>query len=154
MHRTVAWAFLLAVAVGWSAAILAAPRIRAATDGPAASRLAAMTYVVGAVVCHQRPERSFHIAGAQMPVCARCTALYLAGAVGLLAWPFVRRAMPATRASFIRALIVAGVPTAITLATGAIGLWDPPNGLRAAVSAPLGLVLGAVLAAVTLEDLR
>ena len=36
-------------------------------------------------VCHQRPERSFHVAGVQLPVCARCTGLYVSGAAGALA---------------------------------------------------------------------
>lgn len=164
MGRTALLAFLVAVAVGWAAALFVAPSIRAAADGPAASRLAAMTYVAGAVVCHQRPERSFHIAGAQLPVCARCTALYVAGAIGLIVWVLARRNLrtqnPRTsepsnlRTLFTRALIVSSAPVAISLATGAIGLWDPPNALRAGISAPLGLALGAVLAAVTLEDLR
>lgn len=173
MFRPLALAFLVAVAVGWSAAILAAPRTRAATDGPVVSGLAATTYVIGAVVCHQRPERSFHVAGVRMPVCARCTALYLAGAAGLVAWLLVRSPRRAERepsnpapsnlrtlepsnlrSSFTRALLVSGAPVVISLATGAMGLWDPPNAWRAAISAPLGLTLGAVLAAVTLEDLR
>ena len=29
-------------------------------------------YQAGSLVCHQRPERSFHLAGVQLPVCARC----------------------------------------------------------------------------------
>ena len=33
-------------------------------------------YQLGSLICHQRPERSFHLAGVQMPVCARCFGLY------------------------------------------------------------------------------
>src|SRR4030095_15526888 len=29
-------------------------------------------YIVGSGICHQLPERSFHLWGPQMPVCARC----------------------------------------------------------------------------------
>ena len=42
-------------------------------------------YAAGSIVCHQIPERSFHIAGVQLPVCARCTGLY-AGALAGVAW--------------------------------------------------------------------
>ena len=37
---------------------------------------------VSSRICHQRPERSFAIAGIQMPVCARCSGLYVSGALG------------------------------------------------------------------------
>ena len=46
--------------------------------------LLAVIFAVGAVICHQRPERSFFLDGHQLPVCARCTGLYLSGAIGLL----------------------------------------------------------------------
>ena len=35
-----------------------------------------------ALVCHQRPERSFEIFGAHTAVCARCLGIYLGAAVG------------------------------------------------------------------------
>ena len=29
------------------------------------------------LICHRKPERSFHIKGYQFPVCARCTGFYI-----------------------------------------------------------------------------
>ena len=52
---------------------------------------AAGTYLIGGVVCHQRPERSFHLHGVQMPVCARCAGLYLGAGLGVLAAAGFRR---------------------------------------------------------------
>lgn len=143
---------LAALAVGWAVAIVSAPLIRASVEGELATRLAALTYAIGALVCHQLPDRSFHLAGAQLPVCARCTALYLSGAIGLLAWTAWRA--PATRRSFRLAIVALGTPAAITYVMNVAGVWDATNAVRAIASAPLGLVLGAVVAAVTLEDLR
>ena len=37
-----------------------------------------------ALVCHQRPERSFVLFGAPVAVCARCLGIYLGAAIGLL----------------------------------------------------------------------
>lgn len=37
-----------------------------------------------ALVCHQRPERSFWIFGAPVAVCARCLGIYFSAAIGLL----------------------------------------------------------------------
>src|SRR5574341_842745 len=35
------------------------------------------TRLVGYAICHQIGERSFHIAGQQLPLCARCTGIYM-----------------------------------------------------------------------------
>jgi uncharacterized membrane protein len=37
-----------------------------------------------ALVCHQRPERSFILFGGRVAVCARCLGIYIGAAVGLL----------------------------------------------------------------------
>ena len=37
-----------------------------------------------ALVCHQRPERSFILFGGSVAVCARCLGIYIGAAVGLL----------------------------------------------------------------------
>ena len=42
------------------------------------------TYLVGSLLCHQRPERSFFLWGSQMPVCARCTGIYFGAALSAL----------------------------------------------------------------------
>jgi len=40
-------------------------------------------------LCHQNPNRSLVMAGATLPVCARCLALYVAGFVGIAAYPVI-----------------------------------------------------------------
>lgn len=50
----------------------------------------AFIFAAGSVICHQLPERSFFLDGRQLPVCARCTGLYLSGAAGLAAWLVVK----------------------------------------------------------------
>lgn len=118
----------------------------------------AFTYAAGALVCHQRPDRSFHLAGVQLPVCSRCTGIYGGALLGLavwLAWVAIRpaaRLLDARRA--ITMLLVASVPTILTLATGTAGLWDPSNVGRAIAGLPLGLAAGALLGAVASKDLR
>jgi uncharacterized membrane protein len=115
-----------------------------------------MAYAAGAVICHQRPERSFHLAGAKLPVCARCVSLYTGGAIGLLAWTLIRRRrrepVDSTRALLVIAM--AGAPTLLSVTSGVIGLWDGTNVTRAVLSLPLGLAAGALTAAVAARDLR
>jgi uncharacterized membrane protein len=115
--------------------------------------ITAFAYLAGSFVCHQIAERSFHIDGVQLPVCARCTGLYLGAAVGLIAW----LAQPRRQLSFTRARLLLGVmaiPTMVTVATAWLGVWDPPNAVRAALALPLGASVGAVVAAVLSRNLR
>jgi uncharacterized membrane protein len=116
-------------------------------------------YASGSVICHQLPERSFFLDGRQLPVCARCTGLYLSGAAGVLAWliwkgargwrTFVVSPRPA-----LVIVTVAALPTALSYLTGVTGLWDGSNVSRAVLAVPLGLSAGAVVAAVATKDLR
>lgn len=117
------------------------------------SFITALVYVAGSLVCHQIPERSFHISGIQLPVCARCTGLYLGAALGMAALLLA----PAARLEFPRArlaLIATAIPTLFTVATAWLGVWDPGNVVRAALALPLGVVVGAIVAAVLARRLR
>jgi uncharacterized membrane protein len=53
--------------------------------------------------CHQLPERSPHLWGAQLPLCWRCTGIAL-GACALLAWLVARRELPPLALSLLLAL--------------------------------------------------
>jgi uncharacterized membrane protein len=115
--------------------------------------LTAFLYAAGSFVCHQIPERSFHIAGAQLPVCARCTGLYAGGLIGVIAW-LARTRSPLAPVAARRALVIAALPTVLTVATTTLGWWDPGNVTRAMLALPLGLAVGAILAAVFTRELR
>ena len=53
--------------------------------------------------CHQLPERSPHLWGAQLPLCWRCAGIAL-GACALLAWLLARRGLPPLALSLLVAL--------------------------------------------------
>jgi uncharacterized membrane protein len=118
----------------------------------------ALVYAAGSIVCHQLPERSFFLDGRQLPVCARCTGLYLSSAAGFLGWCMWktirgrRVVVPPRRA--LAVVIVAAVPTALSYVTGVFGLWDGSNLARALLAVPLGASAGAVVASVATKDLR
>lgn len=119
----------------------------------------AFVYAAGSVVCHQLPERSFFLDGRQLPVCARCSGLYLSGAAGVLGWcvwkaarGWRRFAVPPRAALTI--VVVAAMPTAASYLAGVAGIWDGTNLTRALLAVPLGLCAGAVVAAVGTKDLR
>lgn len=133
---------LLAAALVWCTALVAAPRAVAAGGGRAPAA-AALPYLAGRFICHQRPERSYQIAGQPMPVCARCSGLYAGAPLGLLvawAWPGRRRGAR-VRLGTREALLIAALPTLATLAGEWATGWSP-----APLRTSAGLSLGAAVA--------
>ena len=135
-------AALVALALTWATSIVVAPAVRAARPGTGVAVAAALPYVVGARICHQRPERSFHTHGVAWPVCGRCAALYLSGAAALL----VAAGAGIGHGGPSRGLLLAtGMPTLATWGLEVAGLWNPGTIVRALAAVPLGLVLGLAL---------
>lgn len=124
----------------WVVALFAAPLALQGSVG--LSTAAAFLYQGAGLICHQRPERSFHLAGVQLPVCARCLGLYVSGAAAALAacagWQRPVAVPRATRS----ALALASVPTALTVAVELAGLAHPSNMMRAIAAVPLGAAAG------------
>ena len=142
MRVRVLVAALAAAAVTWAALVVFAPRLPPA--------LAAAIYAFGALVCHQRPERSFHWDGAQLAVCARCTGIYLGACVtAVLAFMpprlYAPDAIPARHLGTW--LAVAALPTAVTVACEWAGWWQPSAQMRAGTGLVLGVAAAFVVAA-------
>jgi uncharacterized membrane protein len=134
---------LLAVvlATAWLVCLVAAPVV----PGWAG----AILYAVGSLICHQLPERSFYLAGFQLPVCARCLGIYFGAACGAaLAWMRSRRgenSLPVPPATGRLLAFAAAAPTLLTVALEAAGLWYPSNFVRAYAGFPLGVVVAFVV---------
>jgi len=86
-------------------------------------QLASTIYKAFSFVCHQIPERSFHIASHQFAVCSRCTGLYAGFALAALAYPFAR-SLKRTDAPGRIWLILAAVPLLIDFALGYFSIWQ------------------------------
>ena len=142
MHGRLLVATLAAGSVIWAALVVFAPHLP--------PLLAAAVYTIGALVCHQRPERSFHWDGAQLAVCARCTGIYLGACItAVLAVVPPRHYVPLlgpTRRLRVW-LAVAALPTAVTVVCEWAGWWRPSAGTRATAGVVLGAAAGFVVAA-------
>jgi uncharacterized membrane protein len=110
----------------------------------------AIVYGFASFICHQIPERSFHLAGFQLPVCARCLGIYVGVPVGsFYAWMRAATEQPASaRASWVsrRFAVLAACPTLVTVALETAGAWYPSNVTRALAGVPLGVLAGLVVA--------
>jgi uncharacterized membrane protein len=150
-------AFIGAATV-WPMALLLAPF---AASRPHASNIvygfAFVLYAAGSLICHQRPERSFHLFGTQLPVCARCMGIYAGAAVAAcLLWMRTVQARheadtvvaqdfsPAPRA----VLLVSAIPTAATLLYEWTTGEAPGNWTRALSGASLGAAVAWIVSAV------
>lgn len=141
-------------ALVWLAALVLAPYALASASALLVSA-ASIVYEAAAAVCHQQPDRSFHLSAFQMPVCARCSGLYASGAFGAAAaWSSGRASLsPGTRGVRL-ALALAALPTAATWGLERLAVWQPGNIVRALAALPLGAAAGWIFVTLLLAEAR
>jgi len=108
---------------------------------------------VGSAVCHQDPAHSFLIYGRQMPLCARCTGMYL-GALLSLAFHFRQGKLgslpPRKMLIPLGLLFLAFALDGLNSLAASLGLgwnlYETTNLTRLITGTGAGLVVGAVLA--------
>ena len=96
------------------------------------------------VLCHGIPERCIELFGTPMPICARCTGIYLGMLCGLLVYlcgAAIRGGAAAPRMAVLHLLLLVA-PLAIDGITQAIGLRESTNLLRIVT----GLLAGGAFA--------
>jgi uncharacterized membrane protein len=139
----------LAGSVAWAAIIPFAAFAASRPQGASLAYAFALgAYAIGHVICHQLPARSFQLWGAVLPVCARCTGIYLGAAVvSAVVWTRPRTPVDPSRvdifhqdsAARARQLLLAALaPTAITLIYEWTTGITPANWIRALAGLPLG----------------
>ena len=108
---------------------------------------------VGSAVCHQDPAHSFLVYGRQMPLCARCTGMYL-GALLSLAFHFQKGKLgslpPRKMVIPLGLLFLAFAVDGLNSWAASLGLgwnfYETTNLTRLVTGTGAGLVIGAVLA--------
>ena len=68
-----------------------------------AGALYRLAMLAGSLWCHQRPERSPHLFGVQLPLCWRCSGIFL-GALALFCWLLARKRVPPLLACLLLSL--------------------------------------------------
>jgi uncharacterized membrane protein len=109
---------------------------------------------VGYAICHRLDLRSFHLGDRQLPLCARCTGIYLGVLVGLVTMTALGRGraggLPArgvllTLFGFIALMGFDGLNSYLTLFPGLPHLYEPNNSLRMITGSLNGLALAGLI---------
>jgi uncharacterized membrane protein len=107
---------------------------------------------VAYAVCHRIPARSFFIGDRPIPLCARCSGMYLGALLGLLYQVRLgkRGRMPSLKmyaafGLFLLAFTVDGVNSYLNFFPQAPSLYEPQNLLRLLTGTGIGLGIAAVL---------
>ncbi|MCX6137352.1 MAG: DUF2085 domain-containing protein [Ignavibacteriales bacterium] len=142
--------FLLFV-FGWCAAVVLTPL---AVHGPGAIGVASeISYRVFGHVCHQWDSHSFHIAGAKLPVCIRCSMIYGTFFLACLAAVALRiSAVESRRARMF--LLFALLPMLIDVACDLTGFHQSNVITRIITGSIAGGSLGMILAPHCIEWLQ
>jgi len=110
--------------------------------------------LIGFATCHRIPERSLFIAGLQLPLCARCTGIYLGLLTGWLylmlrgrtrAAQLPPRPITAVLIGFIVLLGIDGINSTLMLIPGAPHLYETENWMRLLTGSLYGLAISMLL---------
>jgi uncharacterized membrane protein len=129
------WAVSAATIMVLVALVVVAPLAAAGGHG----ELAQVIYRAFAVLCHQRPDRSYFIDGHKLAVCSRCTGLYAGFAFTLLLYPLIR-SLRTTTTPPPSWLLLAAVPLGIDFSLTFFGIWENTHTSRLLTGALLGSV--------------
>jgi uncharacterized membrane protein len=108
---------------------------------------------VGYAVCHRIDLRSFHIGDRALPLCARCSGMYLGAVVGLIYQGIVGRrqaGMPGKSVLVVFGLFVGafgmdGLNSYFHLFPGFEGVYQPQNLFRLITGTGMGLVVAGLV---------
>jgi uncharacterized membrane protein len=131
----VVWSLLASFALLIAIATVAAPA--ALARGHAG--FSDVIYQGFSYLCHQIPERSFHLAGHPFAVCSRCTGLYAGFAFATLALPLTR-SLKRTDTPHVIWLLLSAVPLAIDFGLTYFGIWENNHFTRVTTGALFGAV--------------
>lgn len=111
------------------------------------------TDAIGYAVCHRIDVRSFHLGERQLPLCARCSGMYLGFMLGLVSLILTRPrqgGMPSVKIWALLGLlgvifVIDGLNSYLHLFPNVSGLYKPNNTLRLITGTGVGLAIAVVV---------
>jgi uncharacterized membrane protein len=143
------WTVGVLVVFVWVFSIVLAPLAKANGVTPLSS---ALFHFFG-YICHQIPERSFHLAGEQFGVCSRCFGVYFGLFLGFAVYPFWRNIVdiePLPRFWLFLSL----VPIAVDWSLTVFGIWENTQFSRLITGLILGFACATFMVPALVEIFR
>ncbi len=112
------------------------------------------THAIGYAICHQIPARTFHVNGTPLPLCARCTGIYLGALMGFVGMTLLGRRRSVelpptfvllTLVGFIGLMGIDGINSYLTFFPNAPHLYEPQNWLRLTTGTLHGLAMSTIV---------
>ncbi len=129
--------------MGWIALVLSLPVAAPLLRATGWERPADALYLLYRPLCHQRPERSFHIMDEQMAFCERDLAIFLAIGTTALMYAVAQRFIQVPRIPWLF-LIALMLPIVIDGGTQLAGLRESTTFLRLLTGTLFGVAAAAV----------
>ena len=114
----ITYSVVLVGAIVWCSAIVLAPYLAAAS-----SPFAGLVYACFHPLCHQLPERSFHLFGEKLAVCSRCASIYFGFLFGVVVYPLTCK-LTNTEIPHRNILFLAACPMVIDVLLDMFGIHD------------------------------
>ncbi len=143
------WFIGLTVVFIWASLIVAAPLAKAYGMASFSTPL----YHFFHYICHQIPERSFHVAGEQFGVCSRCFGVYFGLFFGFAIYPLWRNIAdiePLPRFWLFLSLIPIGIDWSLTV----FGIWENTHLSRFVTGLILGVACSTFIVPAIVEITR
>ncbi|MEZ4698851.1 MAG: DUF2085 domain-containing protein [Rhodothermales bacterium] len=97
-------------------------------------------------VCHQLPDRTFHVHGVSLAVCHRCLGVYAGLALALCLWPALRHAADRIERRALVLLAAGILPLGIDWGLGFLSIWENTPFSRTTTGLLFGIAAGLLLA--------
>lgn len=152
VRRRQAWYVVAAastVAAFWVILILGAPLLRASGFENLSSTLIGFF----SLICHQIPDRTFHILSHPMGVCSRCFGVYFGVLLGIVTYPLWRNVdeiEPLPRIWLFLALVPVGIDWSLTM----FGIWENTFTTRFLSGLILGMACAIFIVPALVEIVR
>ena len=143
------WIIGLVIVFAWVLLIVVLPFLKTNGLDAISSRL----YYFFSFICHQIPDRSFHVAGEPFAVCSRCFGVYFGMLLGFAIYPLWRNIDEIEPVSKFW-LFLSLVPMTIDWSLTFLGIWENTHLSRFTTGMIVGVACSTFIVPATVEITR
>ncbi len=97
---------------------------------PTKNHLGCFIFSLYSPICHQQPERSYHLHGRQLTVCSRCLGVYAGFLISALLYPALKQKWKGRIARSYHLMLYLALPMFADVLAGWLKIWQSPLFLK------------------------